>query len=249
MTEPKVSIITSIFNNKTFIGDSIKSVLSQSYQNIEYIIIDGGSKDGSQDIINTLITNETIFISEQDEGIYNALNKGINLASGEIIGILHSDDLFENSDVVKDIVDNFITYNADITYSDLLYISKKNKKKIIRRWKAGEFQYENLKHGWMLPHTTLFLKKEVYLNFGLFNEVYEISSDYDLMIRILKSKKLVIKYIPKYHVLMRVGGKSNNSIYNIIRKMTEDYRIIKKNQIGGIMTLVKKNINKISQFF
>ena len=242
----KVSIITSVFNNKNTVSEAIESVLNQTYKDIEYIVIDGGSTDGTIDIINSYKGKITKFISEPDNGIYDGLNKGILKATGDIIGFLHSDDVYMDNTVIEKVVNKFYG-GYDGVYGDLIYVSK-NDGKIIRYWKSGDFNINKLKKGWMPPHPTLFLKREIYNKYGLFDTSFKIAADYDFMLRILKHN-IKIAYIPEVLYKMRVGGESNKSIKNILLKSKEDYRALKKNEIGGINTLIYKNISKLPQFF
>jgi len=252
----KISLITAIYNNRENIHSCINSVLSQSFKDIEYIIIDGGSNDGSIELIRenelqiTKDLQKFIFVSEPDSGIYDAINKGINLASGEIIGLLHSDDVFYNEFVIEKIVNVFNNRNVDSVYGDLEYVSKEDLNKVFRYWKAGEFKYKILKQGWMPPHPTFFIKKKIYDEFGSFNHLFSIAADYELIMRFLYKNKISIAYLPEVMVKMRVGGASNKSIKNIFRKSFEDYQSLKINGINTpLITLFLKNIRKLPQFF
>ncbi len=245
----KVSIITCVLNNSKTIKDTIESVHSQIYIDKEHILIDGGSNDETLNIIEKNNNKNLNLFSSKDEGIYYAINKGINLCSGQIVGILHSDDFYNNEKVISDIVETFKKTNADLVYGDLEYVSKKSPHKIVRNWKAGKFNKFNLKKGWMPPHPTVFVKKDIFYKIGKYNTEYKISSDYDFLIRALSNESIKKQYIEKILVKMRVGGKSNKSIKNIINKSLEDFIIIKKNKIGGILTLLNKNYSKLHQFF
>ena len=244
----KISIITAVYNNKTSIASCIDSVISQTYKNIEYIIIDGGSIDGTIDILSQYKNKIDILISEQDKGIYDALNKGVSCATGEVIGFLHSDDTFNNSEIIEKIAETFSSKNVDGIYGNLLYVDGKNPQKIIRNWQSLQYTQKMLRQGWMPPHPTLFLKRKVYSDIGNFNLKYRIAADYDFMVRVLNSNKYNIEYHPIYITLMRVGGASNKSLKNIIKKSLEDYKVIRKNKIGGIGTLFQKNFSKLGQF-
>ncbi len=244
----KISIITATYNNEKTIADTLYAVSSQTYANIEHIIIDGKSTDNTLKIINENNPKLKIF-SEKDNGIYDALNKGIKHATGDIIGFLHADDIYANNTTIENIAKVFATKNPDSIYSDLHYVAQIDVNKIIRNWQSGEFEYFKLKKGWMPPHPTFFVKKEIYNKFGNFNTNYKIAADYDLMMRFLGKHKISVAYLPEVTVKMRVGGESNKSLKNIIKKMKEDYKVVKTNKIGGIFTLLKKNTSKISQFF
>lgn len=244
----KISIITAVYNNRDEIEIAINSVLSQTYKNIEYIIVDGGSTDGTVEIINRHIDKISRFISEPDKGIYDALNKGLSIASGDIIGLLHSDDIFASNMVIEKIAETFIQDNYDAVYGDLEYVSKTDTSKVIRYWKSSQFDAANFYKGWMPPHPTLFMKKKIYEEYGNFDTSYKIASDYDLMLRTLASGKIEAKYIPIVITRMRLGGTSNKNLKNIWRKSFEDWQALRRNNIGGFLILLKKNLTKIRQF-
>jgi len=244
----KISIITATYNNKKTIAQCIESVVNQTYSNIEHIIIDGQSTDNTLTIAKNYSEKISRIISEADQGMYYALNKGIKIASGDIIAFLHADDFYVNNEVIEDVISQFEKLNTDSVYGDLQYVKKNNTNLVIRNWKAGDFNFKKLKFGWMPPHPSFFVKKEIYNKYGLFNTDFKIAADYDLMIRFLGKHKISISYLPKVIVKMRWGGKSNKNIKNIISKMQEDYKSIKQNNIGGFRTLFFKNFGKIKQF-
>jgi glycosyltransferase len=245
----KISLITATFNNANTIEETINSVRSQDIENFEYIIIDGGSKDETLEIINQYKDVVTTLISEPDNGIYDALNKGIKNATGDIIGFLHSGDYFANNMVLNEIQTYFEKQYIDFLYGDLQYITSDIPPKILRYWKSGYFKFSNLKKGWMPPHPTVYFKNVLIDDVGSFNTLYTISADYDWIIRCLTLPKIKVAYIPKVLIKMTIGGKSNKSLINIIKKSCEDYKIIKNNKIGGFFTLIFKNTTKIIQFF
>ena len=174
----KISIITACFNSESTILDALNSLKSQEYKNIEHIVIDGASTDKTLEIINNNKIANSVIISEPDNGIYEALNKGIRASSGEIIGFLHSDDLYGNSKVLKNVADKFSQIRTDAVYGDLNYVRHADVGKIIRQWQTRDFSRDWFKYGWMPPHPTVFLKKDVYDRFGLFEETFKISGDY-----------------------------------------------------------------------
>jgi glycosyltransferase involved in cell wall biosynthesis len=243
-----ITIITAVYNNCAHIEDCIKSVLSQSYPHIEFIVIDGGSTDGTLNIIDKYKSQISCVKSESDKGMYDALNKGIKLATGNVIGFLHSDDFFYNQDVVSQIVKAFENNNIDGLYSDLQYVDKNNTNTVIRFWKSKPYNFQMLRIGWMPPHPTLFLNSKVYQETGSFNLKYKIAADYDFMVRVLKNTNYKFEYLPIIVTRMRVGGASNKSIQNVFKKSWEDYLIIKRNKIGGFCTLFLKNFTKLGQF-
>lgn len=244
----KISVITSVYNNKETIEDAINSVLNQSYKNIEYIIVDGASTDGTVEIVQSYGSKIRKFVSEKDKGIYDGLNKGIHLATGEIIAFLHSDDLYASDNIIALVAKEFENdVTLDGIYGDLVYTPKNDTDKVLRYWKSKEFEISLLKKGWMPAHPTLFLKRDVYEKFGGFDLGFKIAGDYDFMLRILNCG-IKVQYIPRVLYKMRVGGESNKSVKNIIRKSKEDLKALKKNSVGGAWTLVRKNFSKISQF-
>lgn len=244
----KVSIITATYNSERTILDTVNSINQQNYQDIEYIIVDGGSSDNTIDIIKKSCPRVSVLISEPDKGIYDALNKGISIAKGDVIGFLHSDDVFANSDVITLIVEGMLKNKANASYSDLEYVDKDNLNKTVRYWKSGKFSRSRLVYGWMPPHPTFFMERELYERLGLFNLNYKISADYDSMLRYLSHPQLKITYLPIITTKMRVGGISNRSLKTVIKKMKEDITVMKSNGLFWPVTLVTKNLIKIPQF-
>ncbi|MFN8255339.1 MAG: glycosyltransferase family 2 protein [Bacteroidales bacterium] len=245
----KITIITATYNSGHALKQCIDSVLNQTYKNIEYIIIDNCSTDQTLDIVRTYEEKISKIISEPDKGIFDALNKGIKIATGDVIGFLHADDFYANNFVLEKIMNLFDDSGADSVYGDLQYVSKLNPDKVIRNWVAGQFSIQKLKKGWMPPHPSFFVRKKVYSENGYFNLKYSISADYDIILRLFYGARISTAYLPEVVVKMRVGGTSNRSIGNIIKKSTEDLKAIRKNRVGGFHTLFLKNIRKIDQFF
>ena len=246
----KVSIITSAYNSEGTIEDTIKSVVNQTYRDIEYIIIDGGSTDRTPEILRQYEDEISICVSEPDNGIYHALNKGIRLSTGDIIGFLHADDFYENDNVIETVVSRMKEHDVDSCYGDLLYVNKKNTEKIIRFWKSCPYTEGLFQKGWMPPHPTFFVRKEVYREYGDFNTAFKIAADYELMLRFLEKNKISTHYIPEVLIKMRTGGASNRSLKNIVLKTTEDYMAWKVNDLDGpFYTIPLKNLSKIPQFF
>jgi len=246
---PLVSVITVVFNNKDTIESTIKSVLGQTYKNIEYIVVDGGSTDGTVDVIKKYNKYISKWISEPDNGIYDGMNKGIKMATGQIIGILNSDDVCADNKVIEVVVKAIEENSADCCWGDLVYIDRENTDKIIRYWKSSEFKEGKFKRGWMPPHPTFFVKKYVYEKYGYFNLDFPIAADYELMLRLLEKYKIRSCYIPKVLVKMRTGGKSNRSLVNIIKANIECYKAWKVNELSiNPLVFLIKPASKIFQF-
>lgn len=243
----KVSIITACYNREKTIQTAIESVISQSYNNIEYIIIDGSSKDRSVEIINRYIDKIDCFVSEKDTGIYNALNKGIKNSTGEIIGLLHSDDFFYSNDTIRKIVDVFENTDADIVYANGMYVDENDISVVKRIYKARKFNEKYLFFGWIPLHTTIFVKKEVFDKYGLYLENYKIASDYEISLRWFKNNRLKKVFLNDWVVKMRLGGKSTDFKQQKL-KSQEDLEIIKKYNLKGKLTLCFKILRKIPQY-
>lgn len=246
----KISIITAVLNGRDTIGDTIRSIADQVYKNVEHIIIDGGSTDGTLDVIKKYNGNLAKLISEPDHGIYDALNKGINLSSGDVIGILNGDDFYAHDQVLKMVGNIFEKQNVDSCYGDLQYVWNHDKNKMIRYWESSNYRPGKFRYGWMPPHPTFFVKREIYEKYGQFNTNFRIAADYELMLRFLEKYRISTYYISEVLVKMRVGGMSNRSLKNLFIKSYEDYRAWKVNNLsGGLTTIFLKNICKIPQFF
>lgn len=244
----KVSIITATYNSAETIRDTLLSLESQTYKDIEYIIIDGASKDNTLDVIQNISSRVTTIISESDKGIYDALNKGIATATGDVIGFLHSDDLFAYTDAIKDIVAQFDKEQCQAVYGDLEYVAQDDTNKVIRLWKSGQYTRSKLKNGWMPPHPTFYMKRELYQNFGSFDLGFKIAADYDSLLRYLWTNNVSMSYVPKVIMKMRVGGASNRDLKNIIIKTKEDIKALKNNQLFWPQAVLIKNLSKIPQF-
>lgn len=245
----KVSIVTATYNSSSIISSAIESIIQQSYSNLEWLIIDGASKDNTLSVIKKEYLGDVKILSERDKGIYDALNKGIKLASGDIIGFVHSDDFLASKDILIKIVEAFRNEKTDGIYGDLQYIHKENTSKVIRHWKSQCFYPNLLKKGWMPAHPTLFLRKEVYEKHGLFNLDYKIAADYDLILRVFSDPELRFHYLPEIITKMRVGGASNKSFKNILLKSKEDLKALKANNIENpYRALAYKNFSKLNQF-
>ena len=249
-SNPKISIITVSFNSQSTIKHTIQSVASQDYQNKEYILIDGASTDWTLDIISFLKDKINYFVSEKDNGIYNAMNKGIKASSGDIIGILNSDDFYSNNEVLSKVANIFEETDCDCLYGDLVYVDKGDARKIVRYWKSGEFSKRKLRMGWMLPHPTFFVKKEIYEKHGLYNLKLKTAADYEMILRLLHKDNIKIEYLPEVLVNMRMGGKSNSSFINRLKGNYEDNLAWDMNNLRKPPFIrFLKPLRKIKQFF
>lgn len=246
----KVSIITITYNSELTLVDTINSVLNQTYQDIEYIIVDGKSTDKTLSIIDSYKEKISKFISEKDKGLYDALNKGISMATGDIIGIIHSDDFYTSNNVIENIVNTFKVNQADAVYADLYYVDKDDTNNIHRKWKSGNYKHGMFLNGWMPPHPTFFVKKSVYEKYGSFNLKLVSAADYELMLRFIHKHQIKLAYLPEFIIKMRVGGKSNVSLKNRIRANNEDRKAWKINGLKPrFYTLYAKPLRKIIQLF
>ncbi|MCF7888335.1 MAG: glycosyltransferase [Candidatus Omnitrophica bacterium] len=245
----KISIITVSYNSQDTIEDTIRSVLAQSYKDIEYIIVDGRSSDNTLDIVDKYKDKISNIISEEDSGIYDAMNKGIRAATGDIVGILNSDDLYINTKAISTVVKTIKDKEVDCCWGDLVYVNKYNADKVIRYWKSSEFKEGLFKIGWMPPHPSFFVKREVYDKFGVFDLNFPISADYELMLRFLERHKIEGCYIPEILVKMREGGNSRPSLINTFRANRECHRAQRKNGLKlNSFLIIKKPLSKIKQF-
>jgi glycosyltransferase involved in cell wall biosynthesis len=248
---PLVSIVTVCYNSEKAIEDTLKSVLNQTYQNIEYIIIDGESTDSTMEIVRSYsekFPGRINYISEKDDGIYDAMNKGVLLAKGEIIGIINSDDFYTGNTVIEEIVNEFTGTDVDCVYADLEYVDEHDTTRIVRVWKTHKGDF---KKGWNPPHPSTFIKKSVYDRFGLYKKEYKLSSDYDFLYRIIEIGKITHSHLNRTIVHMRVGGRSTSGIIrsNLLGSR-EIYNTLKdNNQKWKIYIVVRRILNKITQFF
>jgi len=233
----KVSIVTVVYNGASYIDTAIRSVLSQKYPSIEYILIDGGSTDGTIDIINQYKSGISIFISEPDKGIYDAMNKGIALATGDVVGILNSDDFYTDEFVIEKVLKEFEDKKVDSVYADLVYVSPDNLDKIVRFYDSSKFNPLKFAYGWMPAHPTFFVKKEIYEKYGVFRTDLKIAADFDLLTRFLYTQRISYHYMQEVLVKMRTGGVST-SFSSIWINNIEQLQVCRDNGID-------KNIFKI----
>jgi len=245
----KVSIITVVYNNAETISDCLQSVFNQDYPNIEYVVVDGGSNDGTMDILSRYSDCIAHLISEPDRGIYDAMNKGIAACSGEVVGILNSDDIYADERVISDVVEALDLSQSESCYGDLVYVNRRNTEKIQRTWHAGEYDRKQFLRGWMPPHPTFFVKRSCYEQYGTFNLDFKTSADYELMLRMLYKHGVSSTYLNRVLVKMRSGGQSNVSLVNRIKANLEDRKAWKVNGIKQpFFTTFLKPISKLGQF-
>lgn len=245
----KVSLITATYNSAKTIADTLRSVQQQTYPHIEHIIVDGLSTDETLNIVQTFSHLHRV-VSEKDKGIYDAMNKGIELASGEVIGIINSDDFYIHASVIEKIIAVFNDENCDAVYADLIYVDTHDVNKIKRKWVSGKVKSNSFLYGWMPPHPTFFVRKSVYENFGKFNLNLGSAADYELMLRFIHKHKIKIGYLPEVILKMRTGGISNQSVQNRVSANQNDRLAWKVNNMKPYwFTLYLKPLRKVSQFF
>ena len=245
----KISLITVTFNSEKYLSHCIESVLSQTHQNIEHIIIDGNSTDGTVAIIKQYQHSISSWISEPDKGMYDAINKGLKLATGDVIGILNSDDMLASKDAIASIVKTFEEQNVDSVYGDLEYVDKQNPNRVFRVWKGKTYSRNLFKLGWMPGHPTFYIKKSAIDSFGGYENHYHTAADYEFMARYLYKHKISSFYLPKLIVKMRTGGASNKNLNQRIRANRRDYLAMKVNTIPlPFVVSILKPLIKMHQF-
>lgn len=243
-----ITIIIPCFNSARTIEETLESIQKQSYNNIQLIVVDGGSTDVTLQILKKYSSLIDQQISEQDNGIYDAMNKGIARATGDVIGILNSDDFYVNENVIAKVAEAFVP-GIDAVYGDLQYVDQLNTDKVIRTWKSGNYSRNDFLFGWMPPHPTFFVRKEVYQQLGNFNTALRSAADYEFMLRVLFKNQLKAAYIPEVLVRMRAGGVSNASFRNRVNANKEDRLAWKLNGLQPyFFTLYLKPVRKILQY-
>ena len=246
----KVSIITVTYNSEKYLKDCIDSVIIQNYPDIEHIIVDGGSTDGTVDIIKSYGNKVSQWLSEKDSGMYDALNKGMKMATGEIIGILNSDDMLYSPNGIREIVKSFNDNQVDSVYGDLAYVEQEETRRVLRYWKG--FQYKRLRFlfGWMPAHPTFYVRKEIIDQLGGYETHYFSACDYEFMLRYLYKHRISSYYLPKLVVKMREGGASNVTMARRLRANRRDYLAMKINEIPlPLVVSVLKPLRKLPQFY
>lgn len=246
----KISVITASWNSAATIEDTLRSVTSQDHPDIEYIIIDGGSTDGTLDIVERYRSRISQVVSGKDGGIYFALNKGISLATGEVIALLHSDDFYADNQVLSRVAACFEKNTCDSVYGDLQYVDQEDTSKVTRTWISGEYVHGRFLKGWMPPHPAFFLRRSCYEKYGSFNTSFRTAADYELMLRMLHKHRVSTAYLPGVLVKMRTGGASNVTLKARIKANREDRRAWAVNELQpGLFTLIRKPLSKLGQFF
>jgi glycosyltransferase involved in cell wall biosynthesis len=246
----KISIITVSYNSDKTIKETIQSVALQAYKDIEYIVVDGGSNDGTLEIIKSFGSVVSRVRSEPDAGIYDAMNKGLSLATGEVVGFLNSDDFFQDSQVVGIIAEAMSDPAVDACYGDLVYVDRKNADRVIRYWKSKEYVGGLCSIGWMPAHPTFYARRILYKLHGGFDLNFKLQADFEMALRLLDIVKIKTIYLPKVMVRMRIGGATNLSIKNIITGNIEASNACHKHGLsGGIIFIMRKIASRIPQFF
>ncbi len=244
----RISLITVTRQSAATLVDTIQSVRQQNCEGLEYIVVDGGSTDGTVELLKNNEDVVTRWISEPDKGIYDAMNKGLAMANGDVVGFLHADDCLASGHTLEDIKRHFMHFAPNFLYGDLEYVSGSQPPKVVRYWQSKPFKTSLLKRGWMPPHPTVYVQREFFQQVGLFDTQYRISADYDWLLRAFSQPEARCDYLPKVMVKMRTGGVSNRSLKSLMIKSSEDYKALRRSGVGGITTLFMKNASKIAQF-
>lgn len=248
MQDLKISLITVTYNAQKTLDRCIESVVSQNYTNIEYIIVDGASTDGTLQIVTRYNQYIDFFVSEQDSGIYDAMNKGIKMATGDIVGVLNADDVFTNDDILSNVALAFSEQHTDVLYGDLNYINHKGT--LVRKWKAGKYRPGLFNWGWMPPHPTFYCKRLLFDCYGLYDLQFGTAGDYELMLRFIHTNKAPVYYLQKVMVTMALGGVSNKNYRNRIAAWRNDFSAMRKNNVTiAQLCVIFKPLRKIFQYF
>ncbi len=251
-SEILISIVTATWNCEKTLPDCFRSMAYQKYLNKEHIVIDGASTDETVNIIMRHADQVAIFITENDHGIYDALNKGVQRATGDVVGFLHADDFYASNDVLTKIANAFSDPSVCAVYGDLEYVSQSDTNNVIRRWKSRLFTRRDLNWGWMPAHPTLYVRREWYSKIGGFNTNYKISADYLSILEMFLQPRFNAVYIPEVLVKMRLGGASNKSFKSLVRKTKEDWQALRScgfSLVNATRAIAWKNLSKLVQFF
>jgi glycosyltransferase involved in cell wall biosynthesis len=247
-----ISVVTATWNCAKTLPDCLKSIGQQTFHSKQHVIVDGASTDGTIDLVKQKSDPAAIFKSEADKGIYDALNKGVRLATGDVVGFLHADDLYASNDVLSKVAKVFEDSTVCAVYGDLEYVSQDDTSKVIRRWKSKPFDQRDLVWGWMPAHPTLYVRREWYARIGGFDMSYKISADYLSILQLFSQPGFKAVYVPEVFVKMRMGGASNKSMKALVRKTKEDWRALRScgySLAGATRAIAWKNLSKVRQFF
>ena len=244
----KISVVTAVMNGGDTLPRTVESLRAQTYQDVEHVVQDGGSMDGTLAYLARQGHPNMSLVSAPDGGLYQAINAGIARATGDVIGLLHSDDYLASDTVLETIADTLKDGEFDGVYGDLEYVARRDATRVVRHWKAGAYAPYKLRLGWMPPHPTLYLRRAVFDRAGLYDTSYRIAGDYDGMLRFLIAGQVRLAYLPQVMVRMQLGGVSNRSLGQMLHKSREDYRAMQRHGVGGVGTLLAKNLSKLPQF-
>ena len=243
----KISIVTPVFNDHR-VGRALESVLSQRHDHeLELVVVDAGSTDGTLDILNRYADSVSTLISEPDKGIFDGMNKGVRRATGDVVGILNADDRYADEFVLRDVMDALSDENVDACYGNLVYVNDKDE--VTRYWKSGEYRASKWRWGWMPPHPTFFVRRSLYERYGAFDLEFPIAADYEFMLRLFLKRRIRVKYLDRVLSLMAQGGESNGSLSNVVRANAEVARAWRHNNLsGGLLVPFLKPASKLFQF-
>ena len=244
----RVSVVTAVLNRASTLAECLASVRQQTHPSVEHVVVDGGSTDGSLELLRAHSAELGPWVSEPDRGLYDAVNKGIALASGDLVGVLGADDVYAHPRVLERVAAAVEATGADSCYGDLLYVRQDDPGRVVRTWVAGGYRRGAFRRGWMPPHPTFFLRRARYLEHGAYDTTFRIAADYELMLRLLEREGLTTTYVPEVLVRMRLGGASNRPA-DLARKSWEDWRAWRVNGLaGGVAAVALKNLTKLPQF-
>lgn len=246
----KISVVTVCYNSQDTIGDTLRSVATQSHGSTEHIVVDGGSRDATLEVIQTTPHRISSLTSEKDRGIYDAMNKGLARATGDVIGFLNSDDVYANADCLSRIAKVFEDADVDACYGDVLFVKRDDPDQVVRYWQAGVYRPGSIARGWMPPHPTFYVRRKLYEEVGGFDIEYRLQADFEMAIRLVQLRGIRLHYLPQTLVRMRMGGASNASVRNVIAGNLEAYRAARKHRLGvGPLFIVQKVLSRLPQFF
>ncbi len=245
----RITVVTAVLDGAATIADCLRSVAAQTHPDVEHVVVDGGSRDGTPEMVASFPGRRGAFVSGPDRGIYDALNRGISLATGEFVGVLGADDALADAGVLASLAEALARSRADSAYGDLVYVRRADPCSVVRYWKAGPFRPGAFRRGWMPPHPTFYARRALFGRLGPFDISFRIAADYELMLRFLERHHVTTAYVPRVLVRMRLGGTSNRGLPNLARKTAEDRRAWTVNGLpGGALAVARKNLVKLPQF-